>query len=195
MENDRSMAGWIGFAGLIILIIGGLDVFQGLIALLEDNYFVVSRSGYLAVDLTAWGWGLVIWGALLILTGLALIRGRTWARWVTLVLVTVNIFGILGFLGNTQNPIWALTVLTLNVIVIYALTARWTESKRDLDRVQIWVDTAGRRPLEHGGPPPPWPPLVTADGGSMLVVRSFLPNPHLRLEDRCRCWLIIRFST
>jgi len=137
MENDRSMAGWIGFAGLVILIIGGLDVFQGLIALLEDNYFVVSRSGYLAVDLTAWGWGLVIWGALLILTGLALIRGRTWARWVTLVLVTVNIFGILGFLGNTQNPIWALTVLTLNVIVIYALTARWTESKRDLDRVQI----------------------------------------------------------
>ena len=137
MENDRSMAGWIGFAGLVILIIGGLDVFQGLIALLEDNYFVVSRSGYLAVDLTAWGWGLVIWGALLILTGLALIRGRTWARWVTLVLVTVNIFGILGFLGNTQNPIWALTVLTLNVIVLYALTARWTESKRDLDRVQI----------------------------------------------------------
>ena len=137
MDNDRSMAGWIGFAGLIILIIGGLDVFQGLIALLEDNYYVVSKSGYLAVDLTAWGWALLIWGALLILTGLALIRGRTWARWVTLVLVTVNIFGILGFLGNTQNPIWALTVLTLNVIVIYALTARWTESKRDLDRVQI----------------------------------------------------------
>ena len=137
MDNDRSMAGWIGFAGLIILIIGGLDVFQGLIALLEDNYFVVSKSGYLAVDLTAWGWGLVIWGALLILTGLALIRGQTWARWVTLVLVTVNIFGILGFLGNSQDPIWALTVLTLNVIVIYALTARWTESKRDLDRVQI----------------------------------------------------------
>jgi len=131
------MAGWIGFAGLIILIIGGLDVFQGLIALLEDNYFVVSKSGYLAVDLTAWGWGLVIWGALLILTGLALIRGQTWARWVTLVLVTVNIFGILGFLGNSQDPIWALTVLTLNVIVIYALTARWTESKRDLDRVQL----------------------------------------------------------
>ena len=137
MDNDRSMAGWIGFAGLIILIIGGLDVFQGLIALLEDNYFVVSKSGYLAVDLTAWGWGLVIWGALLILTGLALIRGQTWARWVTLVLVTVNIFGILGFLGNSQDPIWALTVLTLNVIVIYALTARWTESKRDLDRVQL----------------------------------------------------------
>jgi hypothetical protein len=137
MNNDRSMAGWIGFAGFVILIIGGLDVFQGIIALVEDNYFVVSRSGYLAVDLTTWGWGLVVWGALLILTGLALISGQTWARWVTLLLVTVNIFGILGFLGNSQDPIWALTVLTLNVIVIYALTARWTESKRDLDRVEI----------------------------------------------------------
>ena len=137
MDNDRSMAGWIGFAGLIILIIGGLDVFQGLIALLEDNYYVVSKSGYLAVDLTAWGWALLIWGALLILTGLALIRGQTWARWVSLVLVTANIFGILGFLGNSQNPIWAITVLTLNVIVIYALTARWSESKRDLERVQV----------------------------------------------------------
>jgi len=137
VDNDRSMAGWIGFAGLIILIIGGLDVFQGLIALLEDNYYVVSKSGYLAVDLTAWGWALLIWGALLILTGLALIRGQTWARWVSLVLVTANIFGILGFLGNSQNPIWAITVLTLNVIVIYALTARWSESKRDLERVQV----------------------------------------------------------
>lgn len=131
------MAGWIGFAGLVILIIGGLDVFQGLLALLQDNYFVVSRSGFLAVDLTVWGWGLMIWGALLIVTGLALIQGHTWARWVTLVLVTANIFGILGFLGNSQNPIWALTVLTLNVIVLYGLTARWSESKRDLDRVQI----------------------------------------------------------
>jgi hypothetical protein len=52
-------------------------------------------------------------------------------------LVTANIFGILGFLGNSQNPIWAITVLTLNVIVIYALTARWSESKRDLERVQV----------------------------------------------------------
>ena len=137
MENDRSMAGWIGFASLIILIIGGLDVFQGLIALLEDNYYVVGKSGYLAVDLTAWGWGLLIWGALLILVGLALMQGHTWARWVTIVLVTVNIFGILGFLGNSQDPIWAFTVLTLNVIVLYALTARWGESKRDLERVQV----------------------------------------------------------
>ena len=56
------MAGWIGFAGMLMLVIGGIDVVQGLIALFEDEYFVVTQSGFLAVDLTAWGWVLLIWG-------------------------------------------------------------------------------------------------------------------------------------
>ena len=65
--NSRSMAGWIGFAGMLMLIIGGIDVFQGLIALFEDEYFAVTPAGFLVIDLTAWGWVLLIWGALLIL--------------------------------------------------------------------------------------------------------------------------------
>ena len=31
--NSRSMAGWIGFAGILMVLLGGLSVFQGLIAL------------------------------------------------------------------------------------------------------------------------------------------------------------------
>ena len=50
--NSKSMAGWIGFAGILMLIIGSIDFFQGLIALFEDEYFVVTASGFLAVDLT-----------------------------------------------------------------------------------------------------------------------------------------------
>ena len=41
--NAKSMAGWIGFAGIVMVIIGGIDFFQGLIALLEDEYFVPTR--------------------------------------------------------------------------------------------------------------------------------------------------------
>ena len=50
--NSRSMAGWIGFAGIMMLIVGGIAFFQGLIALFEDDYFVVTESGFLTVDLT-----------------------------------------------------------------------------------------------------------------------------------------------
>lgn len=130
--NEKSMAGWIGFAGVLMLIIGSIDVFQGLIALIEDDYFVVTNSGFLAVDLTTWGWVLVIWGSLMIVAGLGLLAAQSWARWFTIILVSLNFFAQLGFLGNSQYPLWALTALTLNVVVLYALTARWQESKADL---------------------------------------------------------------
>ena len=130
--NSKSMAGWIGFAGILILIVGMLDFFQGLIALFKDNYYVVSASGFLVVDLTAWGWIMLIWGVLLVLAGMGLLGGQGWARWFTIVLVSLNFIAQLGFLGNSQYPLWSLTTLALSVIVLYALTARWSESAADL---------------------------------------------------------------
>ncbi len=132
MNGKGSMAGWIGFAAIVMMVIGGIDFFQGLIALFEDEYFVVTQSGFLVVDLTAWGWIMLIWGVLLALAGWGLIMGQGWARWFAIVVVFVNFFTQLGFLGNSQYPLWALTALTLNVIVLYALTARWSESQADM---------------------------------------------------------------
>ena len=130
--NSKSMAGWIGFAGIMLLIIGSIDFFQGLIALFEDEYFVVTGSGFLVVDLTAWGWTLMIWGVLLVLAGVGLVGGQGWARWFAIVVVSVNFIAQLGFLGNSQTPIWSLTVIALNVIILYALTARWSESTAEI---------------------------------------------------------------
>ena len=131
--NEKSMAGWIGFAGIVMLVIGGIDFFQGLIAVFEDKYYVVTGSGFLVFDLTTWGWIMMIWGVLLVLAGFALISGQGWARWFTIVVVVVNVFAQLGFVGNSQYPLWALTALALNVIVLFALTARWSESQAAID--------------------------------------------------------------
>ena len=43
-------------------------------------------------------------------------------------LVSINVFGQLGFLGNTNDLLWMLTTVTLNIIVLYALIVRWDES-------------------------------------------------------------------
>ena len=133
--NSKSMAGWIGFAGTLMLIIASIDVFQGLIALFDDEYFVVTASGFLVVDLTAWGWIMLIWGVVLLAAGLGLIAGQAWARWFSIVVVSLNFIAQLGYLGNSQYPLWTLTVIALNVIVLYALTARWSESAADLQPV------------------------------------------------------------
>jgi hypothetical protein len=72
LGTKGSMAGWIGFAGIVMLIIGGLGFFQGLIALIEDEYYVATQAGFLVIDVTAWGWIMLFWGILLGLAGLAL---------------------------------------------------------------------------------------------------------------------------
>ena len=126
--NSRSMTGWIGFAGILMVLLGGLSVFEGLIALLEDNYYVVTPSGYLLFDVTGWGWIMLLWGIILACVGLGLLSGASWARWTSIVFVSVNVFGQLGFLGNTNDLLWVLITLTLNIIVLYALIVRWDDS-------------------------------------------------------------------
>ena len=83
--NARSMAGWIGFAGIVMVILGGLNFFEGLIALLRDNYYVATGEGFIVFDVTAWGWIMLIWGALLY-------RSRS-ARWRKLGAVDVDRVG------------------------------------------------------------------------------------------------------
>jgi len=134
--NDRSMAGWIGFAGIVMLVIGFIDFFQGLIALFKNDYYVVSQSGFLAINLTGWGWVMIVWGVVLVLAAFALLAGQSWARWFTIIVVGVNFFTQLGFLGNSTYPLWALTALALNVVVLYALTVRWSDSEADLVRAR-----------------------------------------------------------
>jgi hypothetical protein len=41
--SSKSMAGWIGFAGILMLIIGAIAFIQGLIALFDDEW---QASGY-----------------------------------------------------------------------------------------------------------------------------------------------------
>ena len=131
---------------MVMLIIGGIDVFQGLIALFEDEYFVPTGSGFLVFDLTGWGWTMVFWGVLLFFAGVGLIAGQGWARWFAIVVVALNVIAQLGFLGNNQYPLWSLTVMALNIIVLYALTARWRrEPDRDQYRPLSGFPGRGRR--------------------------------------------------
>ena len=134
--NPKSMAGWISFAAVLLVIVGAIDFFQGLIAVFEDEYFVPTGSGFLVFDLTGWGWTMMIWGALLLLAGFGLAAGQGWARWFAIVVVSLNFIAQLGFLGNTQNTLWSLTGIALSIIVLYALTARWSESRAEVTTVR-----------------------------------------------------------
>ena len=119
------MAGWISFAAIMMVIVGSLDFFEGLIAIVRGKYYVVSSNQVIVFNLRTWGWLVLFWGIVLVLAGLALASGAGWARWLTVFLAGVNVLGQLSFLGSSSWPLWSLIIISLNIIVIYALTARW----------------------------------------------------------------------
>lgn len=55
-RNPDAAAGWVLFAGLMMLVIGIFNVVQGLVALFKDEVYVVGASGLIVTtDFTTWG--------------------------------------------------------------------------------------------------------------------------------------------
>ena len=129
MARTSTWSGWIVFAGWLMLIIGAVTSFEGLIAIIRDKYYVFGPGQVIVFDVTTWGWIMLFWGMVLAAAGLALAAGKGWARWFTIVVASVNLIGQLGFLGSSQNPLWLLTTLSLSFVVIYALIVHWTEAR------------------------------------------------------------------
>jgi hypothetical protein len=125
VAKNSSWAGWIGFAGLLMIVMGAIDFFEGLIAIIRGQYYFLTPSHIIVFDSKTWGWLTLIWGCVILLAGLGLIGGATWARWFSIVVVAVSIIHQLGFVGSSDYPLWSLMVLTLSIIILYALTVRW----------------------------------------------------------------------
>src|SRR5262245_52461577 len=117
--------GWIAFAGWLMIINGLLDFFEGLIAVIRKEYYAFTGSQVVVFDVRTWGWITLLWGIAIGLAGMALLAGAGWARWLTILLVSLNIVEQLGFTAGSPYPLWAFTILALNIIVLYALIARW----------------------------------------------------------------------
>jgi hypothetical protein len=130
--SSRTWSGWVAFAGWLMIIVGGIDIVEGLIAVIRNEYYVLSPNQIIVFDLTTWGWITIAWGIVLILAGMGLLSGSGWARWFAIAVGSLNFFDQLGFLGHAQYPLWALTVLVLTGVVLFALIVRWDDVRRDL---------------------------------------------------------------
>jgi hypothetical protein len=129
MQTSSRWTGWISFAGLLMLMIGALDVFEGLIAIIRGKYYVLTANQIIVFDLRTWGWITLLWGIVVGLAGLGLLSRSGWARWFTVVVASLNVVAQLGFVGSAQYPLWALATIALSVVVIYALIVRWDEGQ------------------------------------------------------------------
>jgi hypothetical protein len=134
MQSSR-WNGWVAFAGWIMIIIGFLDFFEGLIAVIRGRYYVLTAEQVIVFDVRTWGWLTLIWGIVIVLAGFGLLARSGWARWFAIVVLSLNVIEQLGFVGSSAYPLWTLTIMALTIVVLYALIVRW-------DEVEIEVTTA-----------------------------------------------------
>jgi len=118
-DNSPWVTGLVLFAGVMMMVTGILEVFQGIMAIAEDDVFVATPKYVFQFDLTSWGWIHLIIGVLVAVTGFGVMRGATWARFVGIFLTSLSMLG--NFLSLPYYPLWSLVVLAIDVFVIWAL--------------------------------------------------------------------------
>jgi hypothetical protein len=110
--------GWINFAMFMIAISGFVSVVAGIAAIFNSHVYD-ERAEVVFDSLKTWGWIVLLIGLLQFAVVVGIQLGTQWARWAGAVLASLSILGHVMWANG--NPWWSLTVIGLDVLVIYAL--------------------------------------------------------------------------
>ncbi len=129
-DNRQEVTGWIGwgyFAACLMVMVGFFQMIMGLAALVNDQYYVAMQGHLLILDFTTWGWVHLGLGLLILVAGMSLFAGSTWARVLAIFLAGLNLVTQFTFLD--VYPVWSIVLMVIDVLVIYALTVHGGEMK------------------------------------------------------------------
>ncbi|GAA4413397.1 hypothetical protein GCM10023168_36290 [Fodinibacter luteus] len=113
-----SGGGLVSFAAVMLIMVGIFHAIQGLVALLNDDFFVVGREYVFQFDLTSWGWIHLLVGLGAVAAGAGLFLGKMWARVFAVVVASLSMLS--SFMWLPFYPLWSLTLISLDVLVIWA---------------------------------------------------------------------------
>jgi hypothetical protein len=118
-SSENWAAGAVFFAGVLLLIAGVAQAVVGLVALVNDTFYLVGEKWIFQFDLTSWGWIHIAIGAILFLVGIFVLRGALWASIVGIFIAAVS--ALANFVWLPYYPIWALLVIAVDILIIWAL--------------------------------------------------------------------------
>ncbi len=119
--EDRSRGtGWVAFAGVMILVLGTLNVIYG-IAAIDNSSFYVNDAKYIFSDLNTYGWIVLCIGVVQVLVGFGIFARVGIARWTGVLIAALNCIAQLLFIP--AYPLASLAVIAIDVLIIYGLIA------------------------------------------------------------------------
>jgi hypothetical protein len=118
LGDDRRRAGWMMFAGVMLLVLGCTNTIEG-VAAVGGSHFFTPRAHYLFGNLDSWGWVIWVIGVAQGLTGVGILARNQFARWLGIAFAAANTFA--QMLMIQAYPAWSLALWTLDILVIYAL--------------------------------------------------------------------------
>jgi hypothetical protein len=127
--NSPDRTGWTAwavFASCIMIMLGFFQAIEGLVAIFDDGFYAVGRRGLVVnVDYTVWGWVHLVLGALVLIAGIGVLSGNVAARALGVILAGISAVVNLAFIA--AYPVWSTIIITIDVLVIYALTVHGRE--------------------------------------------------------------------
>ena len=121
MDDTRGGSA-IVLAGTFLILGGVLNVIYG-IAAISNSKFFLNETKYIISDLKTWGWIVLIIGILELFAAFSLLSGKTFGRWVGLIVGSLN--AISALLSIPAYPLWSLAIFALSLWIIYGLAVHW----------------------------------------------------------------------
>ncbi len=118
-QRSEAGAGWVAFAGVMLIVLGIFQAFTGLAGILEDEILVLTPDYVVQLDATTWGWIHMIIGLIVIASGFGIFSGNVLARTVGVLVAVGSMVSM--FFWMPWYPVWAITIIAIDIAVIWAL--------------------------------------------------------------------------
>jgi hypothetical protein len=112
-------SGRAGFVGILLLIVGTLNIIYG-IGSLNDAKVLVGDQRLIFTSLHGYGWSLIILGVIQLTGGISLLNGNAYGRIVGIIGATLGALDSLVAIGG-RNPWWSLGAFALCVYILHGL--------------------------------------------------------------------------
>jgi hypothetical protein len=117
------IGGWVAFAAIMMMSAAGMHRAFGVVAVLDDHWPGWTERNHAFLSVSAWGWVQIALAIVVFAAGIGVILALSKARIVGVIVAGLSLLD--GFFIIPLYPWWAIIIIVIDVLVIWALTTQW----------------------------------------------------------------------